>query len=282
MTTNAPAYSSGQGKYGKEDLFSKSHLRSMENGSSYLSISDSSLLSVASYKPWGQAEFHFTKLFHATNFQGVKDILERQRFYVKSKKIIEKKEMYFSWWSVAIGKDMIIEERERQRNVLSNAGIGVNRLPDQFLNSPAFQDQSRYGNYKFTYDITTLIAEYKNAMCPGNTTEISVLGTFQYKCENMHAVVVHAPGEPTFEDFPRIQNNSYVVSKTLEGNWIWSPDSITSKIPQQLLRCTNNVFVLGELELRFLSAQRESRIQATRPCLTSFILWDRSTKPLQG
>ncbi|XP_032889954.1 uncharacterized protein LOC116981214 [Amblyraja radiata] len=177
-----------------------------------------------------RASFQPTHLSHVTTFTGAQGIFSSGTFSSHIPKNIGVKE-HFSWWSPEISEN----EKEREKNKYKQI-IEANARPSDtihhFFNSPPFQEESRYGNFKFTYDMKSLFEMYENSVCGGRRAEFRVLGTFKYKQEVMHAVVVCPPSDvvPLFSRCPPVGNDTQaVVSKSGHG-WMWRPDSTRNKL----------------------------------------------------
>lgn len=66
-----------------------------------------------------------------------------------------------------------------------------------------------------------------------DTVQYKILGTFGYKQEVMHAVLVCSQenGDSLFEGYPPVLtpeedvNNEAVVTRDNDGNWVWQPQA---------------------------------------------------------
>ncbi|XP_055502998.1 uncharacterized protein LOC129704121 [Leucoraja erinacea] len=176
-----------------------------------------------------RARFQPTHLSHVTTFTGAQGICSSRSFTSQTPKNIGVYE-HFSWWSLEISEN----EKEREKNKYQEI-IEANGWPSdtihQFFNSPPFQEESRYGNFKFTYDMESLFEMYENSVCGGRRAEFRVLGTFTYKQEVMHAVVV-CPSDvaPLFSSCPLVGNDIQAVVSKSDHGWMWRPDSTRNKL----------------------------------------------------
>lgn len=80
-------------------------------------------------------------------------------------------------------------------------------------------DKSRYGRFKLSIDITTLLSMFTNPV-------VKILGTHVYKLEVMYALVLCGADDARFSDYPlcpdeNVPNSSIVF--TSKSNIFWSP-----------------------------------------------------------
>ncbi|KAJ7376964.1 hypothetical protein OS493_031236 [Desmophyllum pertusum] len=106
-------------------------------------------------------------------------------------------------------------------------------LQNQFATSDAFTtNPRRYGNRHFQYEINELCQYYADSI--HDEVKYKILGTFGYKQEIMHAVLVcsQADGDGRFGAYPPVLtkeedvNNEAVVTRcNYTGNWTWKPQA---------------------------------------------------------
>ncbi|XP_043568160.1 uncharacterized protein LOC122560980 [Chiloscyllium plagiosum] len=230
------------GYRGPEDLYPLRHVGIREWGRGF-TLPDSAVLgaNIDVLQPGRHTEFSITNLIHVTDSNGAQGILNDQCLKkAKVKQIGEELKVLFSWWSIQVSPQEVDREKEVRRNIIEeqlrqtiqeplpqNVRCLQETLLKQYISSPAFLEQSYYGNFKFTYNINDLIGEYKKSVCQGKDPVFSVLGTFRYNIEIMHTVAVHPPGVRIFEQCPHLP--SEVISQ--EGTkWVWRPESTGSEI----------------------------------------------------
>ncbi len=186
-----------------------------------------------------------TNLAHFTNPIVAETIIESGGFLGGLKKINvdalghDVKEI-LSWWSPIFTTDDITQVRRTLGGAITpflGPGDDYNTLQDQFATSHAFLPNSfRYGTSFFQYDINYLCQQYRNQA--GGEVQFKVLGTFGYKQEVMHAVLVcsQANGAGKFGAYPRVLtpekdvNNEAVVTRDAFGNWVWKPQATGTEI----------------------------------------------------
>uniref|UniRef100_UPI00398E64C7 uncharacterized protein n=1 Tax=Pristiophorus japonicus TaxID=55135 RepID=UPI00398E64C7 len=241
MFTNARWQRIKSGFRGPEDFYPLRHVTHREWGRGF-TLPDSALLGINIDIPreGKRSAFSITNLIHVTDKNGVQGILTDQCLKKANiKQIGEELKVRFSWWGVQVNQEEMEVQREVQRERVGKwlsqtteaspqdlEGLR-DSLVEQYISSPAFLEKSNYGNFKFTYNVNDLIAEYRKTVCQGKDPAFSVLGTFKYNLEIMHTVAVHPPGVKLFERCPPLP--SEVVSR--EGtNWTWSPESTGSEV----------------------------------------------------
>lgn len=173
-------------------------------------------------------------------------IIETGGFKGRKKKINEGGEgnvvsASLSWWSPIFS----INDRDLVRNTLGGAiqpFLGQNEdlenLKSQFATSDAFIPQrqaERYGKSYFNFGINELSQHYENYV-GGGELQYKILGTFAYKAEVMHVVLVcsQANGAGQFAAYLLVPeediNNEAVVTRDAKGNWVWKPQTTETTI----------------------------------------------------
>ena len=184
-------------------------------------------------------------LAHFTNKNASEEIVKSGTFRGgKPKKIDqdnngEDVEARFSWWSP------IFEEKERNnvRVHLGNAiqpflgeeGDRKELILTQFATTDAFKpNPSRYGQIYFKYGINELCKYYQSQQDSAGDVQYKILGTFRYKQEVMHAVLVcsQADGDGRFKDYPVVpeKDEEAVITRNGNGEWVWKPQATTNQI----------------------------------------------------
>jgi len=111
----------------------------------------------------------------------------------------------------------------------------LTQLRKQFATSEAFNPKAqRNGNFYFQYGINDLCDCYRNHF--NCELQLKQLGTFSYKKEVMHAVLVcsQGNGDGLFKDYPTVLtpeedvNNEAVVTRDNNGSWVWKSQATGS------------------------------------------------------
>ncbi|KAJ7376966.1 hypothetical protein OS493_031238 [Desmophyllum pertusum] len=182
-----------------------------------------------------------TSLAHFTSQENAVGIIDTGGFRGGMKKINEDAQgddinAKFSWWSPKFteGDQNQVRGTLGTRAIQPFLGQGDNlaNLQNQFATSDAFTpNPRRYGNRYFQYEINELCQYYADSI--HDEVKYKILGTFGYKQEIMHAVLVcsQADGAGRFGAYPDVLtkeedvNNGAVVTRDDDGNWTWKPQA---------------------------------------------------------
>ena len=91
-----------------------------------------------------------------------------------------------------------------------------------FMSSPPFKFASRYGNVRFTYSLDELLNAYQTQYCGDEEPDCRILGTFAYKYEIMHTIIVCPKSCEEFYDLPTCMKSNVIFKDG--GGWIWKPE----------------------------------------------------------
>ena len=141
---------------------------------------------------------------------------------------------------------MFKKKRDLVRNTLRDAiqpflgpKDNLEVLKSQFATSDAFIPQrqaERYGSSYFHFGINELCRHYAENYVDGDELQYKILGTFAYKKEVMHVVLVcsQANGAGQFAVYPLVPeedvDNEAVVTRDVNGNWVWKPQTTGNEI----------------------------------------------------
>lgn len=114
----------------------------------------------------------------------------------------------------------------------------LKQLQKQFASSNAFNPGAQiHGTSYFQYDINDLCDCYGTHFdC--KLLQFKILGTFSYKKEVMHAVLICSQknGNRLFKEYLPVltpekdDNNEAVVTRDKNGNWVWKPQATGTEI----------------------------------------------------
>lgn len=192
-------------------------------------------------------------LAHFTKPERAHDIIDVGGFKGGMKKINEEHgddiEAELSWWSPKFSGSEIDHVRDTLRAAIEPfvaAGKDIEQVVSQFAKSHAFMPSStRYGNSYFKYGFDTLRQHYVEnyrEISEQSSIQFKILGTYVYKQEIMHAVLVCSDGDVQFSNYPNVAvmatdddenddgNNEEVVTREDDGNWVWKPQATATKI----------------------------------------------------
>ncbi|XP_077334500.1 uncharacterized protein LOC143975819 [Lithobates pipiens] len=153
-----------------------------------------------------------------------------------------------SFWSAAIASEDVEAAREKSYGMVKRVISPVmatrheERIKAQYANSPAFKTSaSRYGNFKFSFPLFSLLDLYQAQHCGGEEPQLRILGTDLYKQEVAHYILVHSPDRSDqFKNFPMVpkaqgcaepllnpsEPHPFVYRKN--GILYWRPESTSS------------------------------------------------------
>ena len=118
-------------------------------------------------------------------------------------------------------------------------------LQKQFASSNAFNPNAQlYGSFFVQYNINYLCDRYRFHFGGDHKVQFKILGTFSYKTEVMHAVLICSQeyGNGRFKEYPPVLtpeedvNNEAVVTRDNNGNWVWKPQAtgtVIKRLPDQ-------------------------------------------------
>ena len=193
-----------------------------------------------------------TNLAHFTSPVLVETIIEKGGFCGGLKKINvdvlgQDIKANLSWWSPTFTPDDIAQVRGTiGAAIMPFPGppndpatlVTLATLQNQFATSDAFiPNGSRYGTSYLQYNINDLCQYYSNQF---GGVQFKILGTFGYKQEVMHAVLVcnQANGAGMFAAYPDVltpeqdisTGSGAVVTRDAMGNWMWKPQATRTEI----------------------------------------------------
>ncbi|XP_017560446.1 uncharacterized protein LOC108431660 [Pygocentrus nattereri] len=184
-------------------------------------------------------EFHVPSVTHVTTEGPFRMIMESKEFRPPNDG--------FSWWSLYIDEEEIksAEERYLQKNFpkLSPEQIESHEpFLNKFTDSPVFQRESRYGNYRFTFPLTDLMELYQQQHCGGEEPVLRVFKTMFYKQEILYAVLIHSPQDnKLFEAMPLLEESRFAHYE--KGKIIWHAQAISDNIQYKILTSDKGVEV---------------------------------------
>ncbi|XP_046712062.1 uncharacterized protein LOC124390276 [Silurus meridionalis] len=169
-------------------------------------------------------EFWVSDVTHVTDKSGYKGIMKSEAF---------KPGKEFSWWSLKINENEILEAEQRymERNDVLEPFL------KKFTTSPAFKPESRFGNYRFTFPLTDLIKWYKEQNCGGKEPVLRVHETVIYKQKIMYTVLIHSPEDnKRFGKYPLLENSEWVNYQ--DGKIVWKAQAICETHSYQFISGT--------------------------------------------
>ncbi|KAL3878110.1 hypothetical protein ACJMK2_030485 [Sinanodonta woodiana] len=195
---------------------------------------------------WGRDlinNLSFSDIIHVTHQRALLSIIRDGGFIPGLKRIPDCILDSFVWFGLKIGQEAVdalrdyytMQCRMEKCDISGELGSGDN-FHDincrNIVNSPCFEPMSRYGEFKLTFEIQNVINAYSQQFCHRTKPDLRILGTFIYKMEIMHTVLVCPPGTPGTSKYPLLdQSQTPVICEDpeKEGTFIWRPDSTGDK-----------------------------------------------------
>ncbi len=117
-------------------------------------------------------EFHVSHLKHDTEGAGLRGIRRDEGFKNPGQSSL-------LWWSLAVGPDDIqsAERRLLEKTFPDRTQKQVQRQPSflgKFATSPAFQETSRLGSYRFTFPLEEVLKAYSEQVLTVTSSSISM------------------------------------------------------------------------------------------------------------
>ncbi|XP_065116855.1 uncharacterized protein [Paramisgurnus dabryanus] len=161
-------------------------------------------------------EFQVQKLSHVTGRYGLEGIFKDSGFRQPSDT------SHFLWWALSVSPDDIRSAEQRfLASLFPNTQI-YNPQPflEYFTTSKAFQKESPYGNFCFTFSFRELLYLYGDQFCTG-TPVLRVYETVLYRREILYTIVVHPRNIHLYDSYPRLPNTGDGVCGYRDGNIWW-------------------------------------------------------------
>ncbi|XP_007229505.3 uncharacterized protein LOC103024654 [Astyanax mexicanus] len=127
------------------------------------------------------------------------------------------------WWSLSVTKDDIADAEQNILRKMFPAGHAENQQPflEDFTASPAFQNKSRYGNFRFTFSLKELLRLYAEQYCRESALVLRVLDTAIYSQEILYTVLVHPQHVNCYDQYPHLPSDDSGVCGYSQGKMSW-------------------------------------------------------------
>ncbi|XP_035382351.1 uncharacterized protein LOC113577912 [Electrophorus electricus] len=128
----------------------------------------------------------------------------------------------FLWWSLSVTKSEIaFAEKRFYRWTFEDADYNQSPFLEKFTTSPAFQSESRYGNFRFTFPFRKLLREYAQQFCEDSAPVLRVLCTELYRQQILYTVLVHPRHVQKYGQYPRLPYSMNSVCGYRDGYMSW-------------------------------------------------------------
>ncbi|KAM4521270.1 uncharacterized protein V3H82_020451 isoform 1-T2 [Fundulus diaphanus] len=184
-------------------------------------------------------EFQVSLLKHDTTGSGLCGIREDGGF----------KDPYgesFIWWSLAVGPEEMKDAELRLLKKTFPDLMEVEAAEQQnflwrFATSPAFQETSRLGSYRFTFPLQEVLTAYRDQFCSGAEPVMRVYETVLYKQQVTYVVLVHSPEFSwKFSKYPLLKDDPEAVCVYRDGRFIWRAEAMCETHWYELIKSETN------------------------------------------
>ncbi|KAL3879423.1 hypothetical protein ACJMK2_031721 [Sinanodonta woodiana] len=192
-------------------------------------------------------EIPVTEITHGTSCENMLSIIKDGGFRPDTKYIPGIGHMDLVWFGLKIGETEIDYVKENYRlNAQDQYRLPastVGKVVSHFASTAPFQPMSRYGNIKFTLSIRDVLQEYKTQFGNGRL-EMRKLGTFAYKMETMHVILVCPPHTQTTGKCPLLVDDPVMQPDEDFDVWTWRPHSTGDQ--RVSVQISGSVFTAGK------------------------------------
>ena len=177
---------------------------------------------------------HVKYLSHDTTPDNAAEILEGNGFLANQKEGLG---YNLIWWGTSLDEREVKKYSAQMQIYIDELCESGNNWPyvdsrdeddptreaiySNFMSSPPFRFSSRYGNVRFTYSLDELLNAYQTQYCGGEDPDCRILGTFVYKQEIMHTIVVCPK---SCSKIPPSDKKSKGIILNERGGFIWKPE----------------------------------------------------------
>ena len=223
------------------------------------------------------AKFEISHLVHNTSLDTFLRILSEEIISGGEKEIKTIGTYKFSWWGLSVGK----QEKDNYRSAMKGLIKGT-RGTSAMLHTGPFCNTSRYGNFRIKLPVAKLFEYYQTSL--GRDYQKRILWTTAYyQHEIMHTILIHPKDEkfenefghlPTMENYMADKKDSYSVVTTVDGKWIWCPQT-TSLIHPDTTKDETNFKSWDHLTFAFLIPDGCKGICVPKEDLTQSLFFQR-------
>lgn len=141
--------------------------------------------------------FSASRVSHVTDKSGLRGIFEDEGFRGGPD--------HFLWWDLSMTAAECVNAKVKLGSK-KFSWQSPNQMPslEQFTTSPAFQSESRFGNFRFTLPLTELLKIYSKQYCGRTSPILRVMDTRLYKQEIQYSVLVHPRYMTHYRKYPRL------------------------------------------------------------------------------
>ncbi|XP_062841863.1 uncharacterized protein LOC134301197 isoform X1 [Trichomycterus rosablanca] len=161
--------------------------------------------------------FNVSQVCHVTGETGVQGIFSNGGF-----RLTQDQDQYL-WWSLYVTDEDISQAEDDFVDSLDFSWYNPSQQPflKNFTTSPTFQKKSRYGNFRFTFQLRRLLSLYSRQFCYKTSPVLRVLDTRFYKKEITYSILVHPRHIRKFQSYPRLPFDDPEVCGYSQGSVTW-------------------------------------------------------------
>lgn len=180
-------------------------------------------------------EFHVSRIAHVTTEVGLRGVLDFDGFTGGTTGLL--------WWGLMIDPRDFYRAEERYLEKLfpdlsQEKRVRQKQFLHHFTTSPVFKDESRYGNFRFSFSLAYVLQEYSTQFCSGQKPVFRVYETIVYKQEIMYSVLIHSPDDEYCKRYKR----HFDIDKVL----VWCAQAISETHGSRLVVNEANQQVYAE------------------------------------
>ncbi|KAB5533006.1 hypothetical protein PHYPO_G00126620 [Pangasianodon hypophthalmus] len=142
----------------------------------------------------------------------------------------------FLWWSLSVTDEDIVNAENKFLTSQNFSWQNPNQKPflKKFTTSPAFQSESRYGNFRFTFKLKELLKIYSKEYCERTAPILRVLDTKLYKQEILYSILVHPRYMTHYRKYPRLPIDDNSLCGYSQGSVSWRCQSPSNNYKYRL------------------------------------------------
>ncbi|XP_063046909.1 uncharacterized protein LOC134440736 [Engraulis encrasicolus] len=190
-------------------------------------------------------EFHASTIAHETNEVGARGILQSGGFKGLDRELL--------WWHPQFSTEEVAAAEQRYLDkVFPERTEGQRRRHEErpflhhFTTSHAFTDESRFGNFHFSFQLEEILQAYSTQFCAGQRPVFRKYETVIYRQNITYKVLVHSPSVDHYDCFPILGDNEDVCAYS-NGEIIWHAQAIcgTHTLELNIARNRQHLVAMG-------------------------------------
>ncbi len=161
-------------------------------------------------------------LIHVTTVERAAEIIKKEIIRGGEKELNHYDKLNLFWFGLSFNPEESTQCMEYERSMSETLRLHPEEL-DLFSSRP-FKESSVYGNVKFTFCFQHFLNQYEDMI--NCRAQFRILGTFRYKKEMNHTILVHPENMgKRFKDLPKLENEKKVKLLGNRSVIAWKPQS---------------------------------------------------------